>query len=450
MTHHRFIAACLLLSASGGAFAAAPTFNKDIAPILYKNCANCHRPGEVAPFSLLTYADAKRWAMPMVVATQKHFMPPWKAEPGFGQFRDVRVLSKEELATLAVWAKSGAPEGDAKDKQAVPQFPVGWSLGEPDLVIKMPAKYTIAAEGNDIYECFVIPTALTGQMNVAALEVRPGNRRVLHHTIVYADPTGVGRKKAASESGNSYTCYGGSGIARASMVGGWAPGGMPRRLPEGTAKVVDKGSDLIIQQHYHPSGKPEEDMTTIGIYYAKGPISKTTGSIPVLQHELDIKPGEKTYEAKVSYTTPIDVEVTGVGPHMHQLGREMKVTATLPDGTVKPMIWIKDWDFNWQGSYIYQDPILFPKGTRFDVTAVYDNTPENPRNPSNPPKAVHWGEATTDEMCIAFLQYQTPNNADHMKLMAALAMQLQLYKYADLTGNEPPPGAKAKPAGPGR
>jgi len=381
----------------------------------------------------------------MVVATEKHFMPPWKAEPNFGEFRDARVLSKEELATLSTWAKSGTPEGDAKDRPAVPVFTSGWKLGEPDLIIKMPAKYAIAAEGNDIYECFVIPSGLTEQLNIAAMEVRPGNRRVLHHTIVYSDPTGsVARKRAAAEHGGSYTCYGGPGIARAGMVGGWVPGGTPRRLPEGTARVVDKGSDLIIQQHYHPSGKPEEDLTTIGIYYAKGPIAKTVASVPLLQHELDIPPGEKEYRTKVAYTTPIDIEVTGVTPHMHQLGREMKVTATLPDGTVKPMIWIKDWDFNWQGQYVYQDPILFPKGTRFEVTATYDNSTANPKNPSNPPKTVNWGEATTDEMCIAFIQYQTPNPADHMKLLGALAMQLQLFKYPDLTGAQTAPSQKPK------
>ncbi|MEO8027672.1 MAG: ascorbate-dependent monooxygenase [Bryobacteraceae bacterium] len=426
--------------------AATPTFNKDVAPILYKNCVSCHRPGEVAPFSLLTYAEAKRWAGPMVAATERHYMPPWKAEPGFGEFRDARVLSNDEIATLKNWSKAGSPEGDLKDRPVPPTITSGWQLGKPDYEFKMPAKYSVAAEGNDIYECFVIPAALADTMNVAALEVRPGNRRVLHHTIVYSDATGAARKRAAEEHGNSYTCYGGPGIPRAGMVGGWAPGGTPRLLAEGSARIVAKGSDLIIQQHYHATGKPEEDQTSIGIYLAKGPITKSVSSIPLLQHDLAIPAGEKHYETKVAYTTPIDVEVTGVTPHMHLLGREMKVTATLPDGTVTPMIWIRDWDFNWQGQYVYRDPILFPKGTRFEVTAVYDNSTANPKNPSNPPKPVSWGEATTDEMCIAFIQYRTPRPADHMALVMALAQQLQLYKYRDLTGQEAP----AKPAGPGQ
>jgi hypothetical protein len=226
------------------------------------------------------------------------------------------------------------------------------------------------------------------------------------------------------------------------MMAGWAPGVTAKRLPEGIARVVPKGADLIVQIHYHPDGKPEIDKTEIGVYLQKGPVSKQLFSIPVLQRALYIPAGDNRYRVATSFTTPIDLEVTSVAPHMHLLGREMKVTATLPSGEVRPMVWIKDWDFNWQGAYIFKEPMELPKGTRFDVEAFYDNSKDNPRNPTNPPKTVSWGEATTDEMCIAFIGYMTPHASDRMKLMMSLAQQLDLMKYPDLTGQKAPSNPK--------
>jgi hypothetical protein len=418
-----------------------PTFNKDIAPILYQNCATCHHPGEVAPFSLLSYSDAKRYAPQIADATAKHVMPPWKAEPGFGVFDNARVLSPAQLATISAWAKNGAPEGDPKDKPTPPQFNETWTLGQPDLVIDMPSTFSVPADGNDIYRCFVIPMNLSADMTIAAVDIRPGNRRVVHHTIIYTDGSvsHEGRAMAAKESGGAYTCYGGPGIPQAGMMAAWAPGVTAKRLPEGLARVVPKGADLIVQNHYHPDGKPETDKTTIGVYLQKGEVTKQLFSIPVLQRGLYIPAGESRYRVTTSFTTPIDLQVTSVGPHMHLLGREMKVTATLPSGEVKPMVWIKDWDFNWQGAYIFKEPMDLPKGTRFDVEAFYDNSKDNPRNPSNPPKTVSWGEATTDEMCIAFIGYMTPHASDRMTLMMSLAKQLDLMKYPDLTGQRTTP-----------
>lgn len=427
----------LLLAALAPMKTPTPTFNKDVAPILYQNCVTCHRPGEVAPFSLIAYSDAKRWAPMIAQATVKHIMPPWKAEPGYGDFQDARVLTAAQIQTLKEWAAAGAPEGDAKDKPPSPKFTEGWPLGQPDMVIEMPAEAKIAAEGNDIYRCFVIPMDLKEDMAIAAVEIRPGNRKVLHHTIIYTDAstTHEGRKKADAETGgSSYTCYGGPGIRQAAMMGGWAPGATVKRLPEGIAKVVPKGSDLVVQNHYHPDGKPETDKTTIGVYFQKGAVKEQIFSIPLLQRGIEIPAGEARHKETVSFTTPIDLEVTSVAPHMHLLGREMKVTATLPTGEVKPLVWIKDWDFNWQGGYIFKEPLMFPKGTRFDLEAFYDNSKENPRNPSNPPKAVAWGEATTDEMCLAFIGFKTARPQDRLIILGALARQLDLYRYKDLTG----------------
>ncbi len=429
---------------AAGPASTVPTFNRDVAPILYANCATCHHPGEVAPFSLLSYSDAKRYAPVIAEATSKHVMPPWKAEAGFGEFENVRALSDAQIATISAWAKNGAPEGDAKDKTLPPQFNASWTLGEPDLIIDMPSAFDVPADGNDIYRCFVIPMSLTADMAIAAVDIRPGNRRVVHHTLIYTDatPSHEARALAAKESGGAYTCYGGPGLPQAGLMAGWAPGVTPKRLPEGIARVVPKGADLIVQNHYHPDGKPETDKTQIGVYFQKGAVAKQLFSIPVLQPGLHIPAGDSRYHVTTSFTTPIDLEVTSVGPHMHLLGREMKVTATLPSGEVRPMVWIKDWDFNWQGAYIFKEPMKLPKGTRFDVEAYYDNSSKNPRNPANPPKAVSWGEATTDEMCIAFIGYMTPKPSDRMTLMMSLAQQLDLMKYPALTGQRAPAAPK--------
>ncbi len=410
--------------AAACANAASPTFNKDIAPILYKNCASCHRPGEVAPFSLLTYSDAKRYAPTIADATSKHIMPPWKASPGFGEFADVRALSAEQIATISAWAKNGAPEGDTKDLPAAPKFTDGWALGPPDMIVEMPDTYQVPADGYDIYKCFVIRTDFPEDTPIASVEVRPGNRRVLHHTVIYTDPAHAARARAG-DSG-SYTCYGGPGITaiQTDLMAGWAPGMNVKRMPDGVAFVAPKGSDLIVQNHYHPSGRPESDKTTIGIYFQKTPVVKRIFGIPMVQPNLRIPAGESHQRVTATFTTPIELELSGIAPHMHLLGREMKITATLPDGDVKPLIWIKDWDFNWQLGYEFKESLALPAQTRFDLEAFYDNSAANPKNPSNPPKAVAWGEATTDEMCAAMLICVSPRASDRLTSWMSLAQQL--------------------------
>ncbi len=411
--------------------AVAPTFNKDVAPILYKNCVTCHRPGEVAPFSLLTYSEAKRWAPMIAQATAAHIMPPWKAEAGFGDFADARVLTEIQIATLKAWAASGTLEGDAKDKTAPPKFPDGWKLGPPDMIIEMPTSYDVPAEGPDVMRCFSIPLDLKEEMAIAAVEVRPGNRRVLHHTVIFLDPMHQARALAAADPTNSYSCYGGPGVATTGLMAGWAPGNETKRLPDGLAVVVAKGVDLVVQNHYHPDGKPESDKTSIDVYFQKGEVKKQLFGLPLLQARLRIPAGENQYRTSMSYTTPIAVELAGLMPHMHYLGREMKVTATLPSGEVKPLVWIKDWDFNWQLLYGFKEPMLLPAGTKFDLEAVYDNSEGNPKNPSKPPKEVRFGEMTTDEMCVAMMVFYTPHPADQMVMGMALVQQLKL-KMSDL------------------
>jgi len=397
------------------------TFNKDIAPLLWKNCTGCHRPGEIGPFSLLTYEDAKKRADFIVEITASRRMPPWKAEVNFGTFHDERRLSDQELALLADWAKAGAPEGDPKDLQDPPKFPEGWQLGEPDMVLTMAEPFTIPADGDDVYRCFVIPIDLEKDMMVSAVEFRPGNRAVVHHAIMFLDATGAGRKRDAEDEQQGFVSFGGPGIKPTGGLGGWAPGAMPRVLPDGIVKYLKKGSDLVLQIHYHPSGKQEQDQSTVGIYFSKKPAKKIVTGIAVAQPGMKLPAGEAACVVDVqTKPLPADVQVMGISPHMHNLGKEMKVTAKVPESEEEvPLIWIKEWDFNWQGQYQFAKPVRLPKGSVIKVHSVYDNSAENPKNPNRPPKLVKWGEQTKDEMCLCGIQVFTDKSSD-LKLIAAM------------------------------
>lgn len=392
------------------------TFSKHVAPILYKHCATCHRPGEVGPFPLLSYKDAAKRADFIKEVTSDRRMPPWKAVHGTAEFRDERRLSDDEMKTLAKWADDGAPEGDPKDLPPAPTFRDGWHLGEPDLILKMPKPYTVPAGGRDLQLCFVVPIPVDENRTVAAIEFHPGNRKVVHHAIFYLDATGMARLKAGRDG--HYASFGGPGILPTGGLGSWAPGAEPRRLPDGVGKFIRKGSDLVLQIHYHPVGKEEIDQSSLGIYFTKKPAEKLVAGIGLINRRIDIPAGAKDY-TRTAKTEPLpaDCTVLAIGPHMHNLGREMKVEARLPDGTVKPMIHVADWDWNWQGSYAYKEPVRLPKGTVLHLVAKYDNSTDNPRNPSNPPKRVTWGEETTDEMCLCGLQVIADTKADLLKIV---------------------------------
>jgi mono/diheme cytochrome c family protein len=396
---------------------ATPTYNKDIAPILYQNCAGCHRPGEVAPFSLLTYPDAAKRAALIATITEKRVMPPWKAEPGYGDFRDVRRLTDAQIALIQQWAANGAPEGEAP-KPVPPKFADGWQLGQPDRVVTIPTKFSVPAGGPDVYRCFVIPLNLDQDLYIGAMEFRADSRRTVHHALVFSDPLEQGRKLAAGSPDGSYTCFGSPGFAGA-LIGGWAPGITPRKPAAGFATALRKGTDLVVQIHYHPSGAPAEDQSSLGLFYSDPP---THGRALVLvqNRDIDIPPGDSHYVIKASRTLPEDAEVIGITPHAHYLCKDMKVNAYLPDGSVKPLIWIKDWDFNWQGAYTYAEPVKLPKGTRVELEYTYDNSDTNPRNPAHPPVRVTYGEQTTNEMGLAFLLLAFPTPADARSFERAL------------------------------
>jgi hypothetical protein len=397
-------AAVVSFAASAQGAVEAPTFSKDVAPILFDNCVSCHRPNEVAPFKLTTYDDARKRAKTIAKVTEDRFMPPWKAAEGHGEFVGARRLKEDQVKTLRAWADAGAPEGDPTLTPPLPKFPEGWQLGEPDLIVQMPETFTIPAEGRDVYRCFVLPLNSDEDKYVQAVEFRPGNRKVVHHALFFLDTTGTGRELDAKEPGPGYTRMGGPGFLPTGSLGGWAPGYTPHFLPDGVARRVKKGSDLVLQVHYHPSGKEESDRSTIGIFYAKQPPRKLLASIPRAIRRFELPAGKAEVNLHDERALPLPAELIGITPHAHLLCKEIKVDAKLPDGTSQPLIWIKDWDFNWQGEYQYARPVHLPAGTKLSMDFRYDNSANNPAQPSSPPRTVRWGEQPTDEMAIVFYQ----------------------------------------------
>ena len=383
-----------------------PTFSHEVVRILQQRCQVCHRPGEHAPFPLLTYRDAYERRDDIRDAVQGRVMPPWKPVPGFGEFLEPRRLADDEIATLVRWIEAGAPEGDRAKLPPPLTFPEGWRLGPPDHVLEMAEAYTVPARATDVYRCFVLPTSFREDRWVTKVEYAPGDRKLVHHILAYIDTTGAAEKLDRDDPGPGYTCFGGPGFAPSGGLSGWAPGAPPRVMPAGVGMFLPAGARVVLQMHYNNNGtESRTDRTRVALHFATSPIDKRQRGIPVLNPTFTIPPGERRYEVRASWTVPPgrDVHANAIAPHMHLLGREMKVTATYPDGTVRPLIHIDDWDFHWQGSYTFAQPVPLPGGTRIDMVAVYDNSTENPRQPSKPPRPVSWGDGTTDEMAIVFL-----------------------------------------------
>jgi mono/diheme cytochrome c family protein len=412
----------LLAAAPSPARAGGPTYHREVVRILEKNCQDCHRPGQVAPFSLLTYEQARKRASDIVDVTEGRTMPPWPAstEEG-GPFRDERVLSDADIATLAAWVDAGCPEGNPDDAPAARSWPSDWTLGPPDLVLTPSVSYTLGAEGRDEFRVFVMPTGLTEGKWIAAIDFKPGNAKVVHHILSAYDTGARARKLDEADPDSGYKVFGGYGILPSGNLTGWAPGKRPQFLADGLGRYLPAGSDVLLQVHYHKSGKAETDQTSIGLYYAKAPVDKQVRGSMVMpprknflsRPDLVIPAGDAHYEVTGSIDVPADVHVTGVAPHMHWIGKDFVLRATRPDGSTVTLIRIDRWNFNWQGTYDLVTPVALPKGTRIDMLAHFDNSEANPDNPSKPPRMVRWGEQTTDEMCIGFVQWTLDNEQLH-------------------------------------
>ncbi len=388
------------------------TFNKDVAPIIFAHCTTCHRPGEVAPFPLLTYQDAKSRAPLMAKVVASRLMPPWKPVPGYGEFLGNRRLTDAQIRVIGQWVREGAPEGDPHDLPQAPRFVSGWQLGQPDLVLKMARPFNVPATGDDVYHCFVLRTGLTEDKYVVGFEERPSNRRVVHHSIIVQDEHGAARRLAHG-SDVGYPCFGGFGFPAPGYLGFWTPGAVPHRQPPGIAEILKKRADLVLQTHFHPDGRPEEEQTTIGLYFAQRPPREVPMDLTVGSVDIDIPAGDAHYKVASFAYVPGDVEVISIIPHCHLLCREVMANATLPDGGTKPLIWIKDWEFNWQQQYWYRTPVKLPAGTRVDMEMIYDNSSRNPRNPHHPPERVTWGEQSTDEMAEVHLEVVPEQRRGH-------------------------------------
>ena len=394
-------ALALTLSIAGrvSAAKAAPTFNKDVAPLIFQHCTSCHRPDEVGPFSLLTYEDARKRAKQIARLTEKKIMPPWKPSEGHEVFKYARTLTDTQIAIFKAWADHGCPEGAAKDLPPQPTFPVGWHLGEPDLIVKVAKPFPIPAEGPDIYVHFVLPLEFKEDKYIKAVQVLPSNRRVAHHGVPILDGSGTARQLAEKHGGDHYPNFGGPGFLPRGFLPGYAPGQMTRiDKSDNRGITLSKGTDIVLQMHYHPIGREETDQPQVGIYFTDKKPERNPVIVIMGNNDVHIPAGEKAYRRADSFTVPVDFEVRDIWGHMHMICREVKVWAELPNVKTKDLLLIPDWDFNWQDGYAYKQPFVLPKGTVVKTEFLWDNTADNPRNPHSPPKLIQWGESSTDEM----------------------------------------------------
>lgn len=418
------LAAFTLMAGALHSAGEAPTFTKDVAPIIFGNCTQCHRPGEAGSISFRTYDEVKNSARLIAKVSESRYMPPWKVTPGHGDFVNQRGLSDAQIATLKAWAEAGTPEGDPAQLPALPQFTEGWQLGQPDMIIKMPDTFTVPAGGPDVYVNFVVPIPdLPEGKYLHAIEYRPQAKRSAHHTLFALDTKGLGRELDADDPGPGF--QGMAAGLRKSRIGGWAIGAIPAPYPDHAAVPIPHGADLILEAHFHPSGKEEMEQASVGLFLTEQKPSHRLVNVPVpfqfgVGLNLKIPAGEKHYVAQDSFTLPVDVDAYNIFPHAHYLCKEMEASAKLPDGSVKELIKITDWDFAWQEQYTYRAPVRLPAGTVVRTRFVYDNTEENPRNPNHPVREVTWGPESTDEMASLALNVIPVQDVETAKLQAAI------------------------------
>jgi tetratricopeptide (TPR) repeat protein len=396
------------------------TFTRDIAPLIWQRCAGCHRPGEVAPFSLLDYASVRARARQIVEVTERRLMPPWLPGGGQGEFLGDRRLTAGEIERVARWVEQGAVEGDAADLPPLPAWPTDWQLGQPDLVLELSDPYQLAADGADVFRNFVVPIPLAARRYVRGLEIRPTTRRVVHHATILIDPTRASRRLDAGDPAPGYEGMFAEGAQNpSSQALGWTPGITPFLEPPERAWRLERGSDLVVQLHMIPSGKPERVGLSVGFFFSEAPPSRASVDIKLGSKTIDIPAGHPDYSIQDRFVLPVDVELLSIYPHAHYLAREIRAFAELPDRTVKPLLSIDEWNVNWQDQYRYANPPLLPAGTAITMQYRYDNSPANPRNPRRPPEPVTHGPGSLDEMGDLWLRVLPRTAADALTLANA-------------------------------
>jgi copper type II ascorbate-dependent monooxygenase-like protein len=398
--------------------ASSPTFAKDVAPILYKNCANCHRPGEIAPMSLLTYEQARPWAKAIREQVASGQMPPWHAGESHGTFANDRRLSEQEKATLIAWVDSGALKGEEKDLPPAPTFADGWEIGAPDVVISMPKPYEVKGEGTIDYQYFQVPTNFTEDKWVQAIEARPGARSVVHHILVFCrEPDGANPKSAPYKqvvphmSANAHAQRPAQATeARrqnpGALIATTAPGTNAMIFKPGTALRIKAGSVLTFQLHYTTNGAAASDTSSVGFIFAKQPPQMEVRSSDFTNRIFRIPPGANNEAVESAIEFKEDVRIFALFPHTHLRGKSWEYRLIYPDGRKEVVLSVPRYDFNWQTYYIYAKPLAVPKGARLEATAHYDNSAANPWNP-DPKVMVRWGEQTWEEMQYSGITYTT-------------------------------------------
>lgn len=382
------------------------TYAKDVSRILQERCQTCHHKGTAAPFSLLTYEDAKRKAKTIRDAVVDNRMPPWHADPNHNKFSNDRRLTDDQRQKLLSWIESGCVLGDEKDLPAAKEYADGWVIGKPDVVFKMPKEYTIKAEGVEAYQHFVTPTNFKEDVWVQAAEARPGNRAAVHHIIVFfRDPKAPQRRGGGGGSGRGQGGGDGIGIGQ-NMIVGTAPGDMPQIFAPGVARKIPAGAELVWQMHYTPTGKVETDRSEVGFIFYKGKEPPAHAAITrgIANMDLVIPPGDPNKKFESEWLVREDARIFSFMPHMHVRGKDFEYKAIYPDGKSEILLSVPKFDFNWQTMYRLEKPMLMPKGTRIHCTAHYDNSKNNPANP-DPTKEVYWGDQTWEEMLIGWVDY---------------------------------------------
>ncbi len=392
-----FLAAALFSCVSGLAAntsgTAAPTFTKDVAPILYSRCLECHRPGEAAPMPFRSYQEVRPWAKAIKQQVAQRIMPPWHADPAVNHFSNSRRLSDAEVATVVKWVDEGAPEGKTADLPKMPEFVEGWAIGKPDKVFDIGKDFKIPAEGVVQYQYFKVDPGFTEDTWIQAVEARPTQRAQVHHILVFVQEGG----KRVTRSGEQFS----------DMLIGYAPGVPTLKWDPDTAFLVKAGSTLLFQVHYTVNGKEAVDRSVLGLKIRKDAPKYRAFCGSALQFRLEIPPNEPNYEAKASYEFKEDVTMLDLTPHMHLRGKAFKYVLTYPDGHSEELLNVPKYDFNWQLSYVLAEPRHIPAGSRLDATAWYDNSANNKYNP-DPSKTVKWGDQTFNEMMIGFFNYKVP------------------------------------------
>ncbi len=399
------------------------TFSEHIAPIIYKNCGSCHRPGEIGPMNLTNYDEVKNWSTMIKYVTSIKYMPPWQADPEYSRFQEENFLSDEEIQNIAEWVDNGAPEGNPALAPPFPDYPDGSLLGTPDLVLEMSQTHVHPGNNRDSYMYFVLPSGLTEDKIIKAIEFRAGNTKIVHHALLFEDTEGIAAATDATTPEYGFEGFGGFdgggelGVLDQKQYPGYVPGQKPIRYPLGIGQTLAAGADVVIQIHYAPGSVPETDRSSVNIFFADEDEEIDRFVEDYIMLPLNLPGGffsffvapEQVKEFHGTWTVQEPISLVGISPHMHLLGQDWTVYIEHQDGTTTNLISIPEWDFNWQGNYYFNKFIIAQPGDVVHALATYDNTSENPSNPSSPPKLISWGENTDDEMYylpLLFVDYR--------------------------------------------